>query len=181
MKKIAVAITGASGSIYAKRFLQQLSQFEDVEVGVVLSKNAPDVWQQELQEEPVIPFKVYDRGDYFAPFASGSAGYQHVVIIPCSMGTVGRIAHGISDDLTSRAADVALKERRQLICVVRESPLSLVHLDNLRTITQAGGIILPAAPSFYSRPKDMNELVDTVTHRVLDLIGLDAKGYRWGE
>jgi 4-hydroxy-3-polyprenylbenzoate decarboxylase len=97
------------------------------------------------------------------------------------MGTVGRIAHGISDDLTSRAADVALKERRQLICVIRESPLSLIHLDNLRTITQAGGIILPAAPSFYSRPKDMNELVDTVTHRVLDLIGLDAKGYRWGE
>lgn len=179
MKKVAIGITGASGSIYAKRFMQQLNQFPDVEAGVVFSKNAPDVWKQELDEVMEVPFKVYDRSDYFAPFASGSAGYQHVVLIPCSMGTLGRIAHGISDDLTTRAADVALKERRQLICVVRESPFSLIHLDNMRTVTQAGGIIVPAAPSFYSRPKDMNELVDTVTHRVLDLIGLDAKGYRW--
>ncbi|MFK7969354.1 MAG: UbiX family flavin prenyltransferase [Bacteroidia bacterium] len=181
MKKIAVGITGASGSIYAKRFLEQLTHFPDIEVGVVFSKNAPDVWEHELQEKLEVPFKVYDRGDYFAPFASGSAGYQHVVLIPGSMGTLGRIAHGISDDLITRAADVALKERRQLICVVRESPFSLIHLDNMRTVTQAGGIILPAAPSFYSRPADMNALVDTVTHRVLDLIGLDAKGYRWGE
>ena len=181
MKKVAVGITGASGSIYAQRFLAQLKQFPEVEGGVVFSKNAPDVWEHELGGEPEVPFPVYDRSDYFAPFASGSAGYQHIVLIPCSMGTLGRIAHGISDDLITRAADVALKERRQLICVVRESPYSLVHIENMKIITQAGGIIVPATPSFYSRPADMNELVDTVTHRVLDLIGLDAKGYRWGE
>lgn len=181
MKKIAVAITGASGSIYAQRLLMQLSHFQDIEVGVVLSKNAPDVWLHELGESPDIPFTVYDRSDYFAPFASGSAQYNHVVMIPCSMGTLGRIAHGISDDLITRAADVALKERRQLICVVRESPLNLVHIDNMRTVTQAGGIILPATPSFYSKPASIEAVVDTVTHRVLDMIGLDAKGYRWGE
>ena len=181
MKKIAIGITGASGSIYAKRFLDQLRRFPEVEAGVVFSKNAPDVWSHELGESPDVPFKVYERSDYFAPFASGSAGYEHVVLIPCSMGTLGRIAHGISDDLITRAADVALKERRQLICVVRESPLSLIHLDNMRTITQSGGIILPAAPSFYSRPADMNALVDTITHRVLDLVGLDAGGFRWAE
>lgn len=181
MKKIVVAITGASGSIYAKRLMEQLSPFDDVEVGVVYSKNAPDVWRHELGEEIHTDFPVYDRSDYRAPFASGSAKYEHMVIIPCSMGTLGRIAHGISDDLTSRAADVILKERRQLICVIRDTPLNLIHIENMRKVTQAGGIILPAAPSFYSLPKDINELVDTVTHRVLDMVGLDPKTYRWGE
>ena len=180
-KKVIVSITGASGSIYADRFLKQLAQFDHVEAGVVFSKNAPDVWEHELSRPMEVPFPVYDRSNYRAPFASGSAKFMHMVIIPCSMGTLGRIAHGISDDLTTRSADVILKERRQLICVVRDTPLNLIHIDNMKKVTEAGGIILPAAPSFYSRPKDMNELVDTVTHRVLDLIGLDPKGYRWGE
>lgn len=182
MKKIVVAITGASGSIYAKRLLQQLQSFDNVEVGVVLSKNAADVWRQELSEEINIPFKVYDRSDYFAPFASGSAKYMYMVIVPCSMGTLGRITHGISDDLTSRAADVILKERRKLICVVRDTPLNLIHIENMRTLTLAGGIIMPAAPSFYSRPQTFEELADTVTHRILDQLDLDIKqAYRWGE
>lgn len=181
MKKIVIAITGASGSIYAKRLMEQLSHFEDVEVGVVYSKNAPDVWRHELGEEISTNFPVYDRSDYRAPFASGSAKYEHMVIIPCSMGTLGRIAHGISDDLTSRAADVILKERRQLICVIRDTPLNQIHIENMLKVTQAGGIILPAAPSFYSLPKDINEVVDTVTHRVMDMMGLDPKTYRWGE
>ena len=180
-KKIVVAVTGASGSLYAQRFLRYLQAFPDLEVGLVLSKNAPDVWEHELGSAPDLPFPVYDRSDYRAPFASGSARYQHMVIIPCSMGTLGRIAAGFSDDLITRAADVVLKERRQLICVVRDTPLNLIHIDNMRTVTQAGGIILPAVPSFYSRPQTIEEVVDTVVHRVLDLVGLDARGYRWGE
>jgi len=180
-KKIVVAITGASGSIYAQRFLKQLQAYPDLEVGLVLSKNAPDVWQHELGEVPEFPFPVYDRTNYLAPFASGSAQYRHMVIIPCSMGTLGRIAAGFSDDLITRAADVILKERRQLICVVRDTPLNLIHIDNMRTVTQAGGIILPAVPSFYSKPKTIEEVVDTVVHRVVDLVGLDARSYRWGE
>jgi len=180
MKKIVVAITGASGSIYAQRFLHFLSQTPDVEVGVVMSKNAPDVWEHELGGRPDFPFTIYDRSDYRAPFASGSAKFEHMVIIPCSMGTLGRIAHGFSDDLITRAADVVLKERRQLICVVRDTPFNLIHIENMRTLTLAGGLILPAIPSFYSKPQNLEEAVDTVVHRALDQIGLSPKTYRWG-
>ncbi len=179
--KIIVAVTGASGSIYAKRMFWQLSRRDDVEVGVVLSSNAKTVWHQELDENMDIPFTVYDRKDYFAPFASGSAKYMHMVIVPCSMGTLGRIAHGISDDLTTRAADVILKERRQLICMVRETPLSPIHIDNMKAVTAAGGVVLPCSPSFYSRPTSFEELADTVVLRALDLMGLDNQSYRWGE
>ncbi|TAE54716.1 MAG: UbiX family flavin prenyltransferase [Bacteroidetes bacterium] len=181
MKKIVVAVTGASGSIYAKRFLHQLAAFPDVEVGVVLSKNAADVWQHELGEAPELPFPVYGLNDYRAPFASGSARYMHMVIMPCSMGTLGRIASGFSDDLITRAADVILKERRQLICVIRDTPLNLIHIENMRTVTLAGGVIMPAMPSFYSLPDSIGAVADTVTHRALDLMGLDPKAYRWGE
>lgn len=182
MKKVIIAVTGASGSLYAKRIFHHLAKLkEEVEVGVVFSDNALTVWKQELDEEPEIPFKKYSKRDFFAPFASGSARFEHMIIIPCSMGTLGRIAHGISDDLITRAADVVLKERRQLICVVRDTPLSLIHLDNMRTIAQAGGMIMPAAPSFYSKPTDFNQLADTVVHRVLDQMGIDVHAYRWGE
>lgn len=179
--KIVVAITGASGSIYARRTLQHLARRTDVEVGVVLSRNAATVWEQELGTAIDCPFKVYERGDFFAPFASGSARYMHMLIVPCSMGTLGRIAQGVSDDLITRAADVMLKERRRLICMVRDTPLSLIHIENMRTVTLAGGIVLPAAPSFYSKPASMEALADTVVLRALDLMGLDAGGYRWGE
>ena len=180
-QKIIVAVTGASGSIYARRMLFHLEKMDNVDVGVVLSKNAETVWQQELGEKPVIPFPVYARNDFFAPFASGSARYQHMVIVPCSMGTLGRIVHGISDDLITRAADVMLKERRQLICMVRDTPLSQIHLDNMATLSRAGGIVMPAAPSFYSQPKNFDELADTVVHRALDLMGLHPNTFRWGE
>lgn len=181
--KIVLAITGASGSIYAKRLLEHLALFPEVEVGIVMSKNAPDVWKQEIGTEMVFSprFKVYERTDYFAPFASGSAQYTKMVICPCSMGTLGRIAHGISDDLTTRAADVILKERRKLICLIRDTPLNLIHIENMRIITLAGGIIMPAAPSFYSRPMSIEALADTVVERILDQLGLDTKAYRWGE
>lgn len=104
-----------------------------------------------------------------------------MVIVPCSMGTLGRIAHGISDDLTSRAADVILKERRQLICMVRDTPMNLIHLENMRSLTIAGATMLPAIPSFYSRPTTIEEVVDTVVDRILDQLGLEPSTYRWGE
>jgi len=183
-KKIVVAVTGASGSIYAKRLFENLSLISnqvELEVGVVFSKNAMDVWIHEIGDMPMIPYKIYERDNYFAPFASGSARYTEMIIIPCSMGTVGRIANGFSDDLITRAADVILKERRRLICVIRDTPLNLIHLENMVKITQAGGIILPAAPSYYSRPQNFDQLADTVVHRVMDLMGLPIDAYRWQE
>lgn len=174
--------------MYARRLLQHLANLHtagtQLEVGLVLSKNARTVWEYEL-EQPFptdLPFRTYETNDFMAPFASGSARYQYMVIVPCSMGTLGRIAHGISDDLVSRAADVVLKERRKLICVLRDTPYSLIHIDNMRTVTQAGGIIMPASPSFYSRPADFDALADTVIHRVLDMLDLPVSGaYRWSE
>jgi 4-hydroxy-3-polyprenylbenzoate decarboxylase len=183
--KIAVAVTGASGSIYAKVLLEKLEQLKDQvqEVSLVWSNNAFTVWQQELGDKQYaqFPFKVWDKNDFMAPFASGSSSYEALIICPCSMGMVGRIANGISNDLVTRAADVMLKERRKLICVVRETPYNLIHLRNMTAITEAGGIICPATPSFYSRPQTMDEVAYTVIHRVLQLAGIKTDGYSWGE
>jgi len=185
MIKIAIAITGASGSIYAKVLLEQLQRLQTqvAEVGLVWSDNAFTVWQHEIgnKDYEQFPFKVWDKNDFMAPFASGSSSYNALIICPCSMGTLGRIAAGISNDLVTRAADVMLKERRKLICVVRETPYSLVHLRNMTAVTEAGGIICPATPSFYSKPATMDDVAYTVIHRVLQLAGLNAEGYRWGE
>jgi 4-hydroxy-3-polyprenylbenzoate decarboxylase len=184
-KKIIIAITGASGSVYAKVLLDKLVALQDQidAVGIVMSDNAKDVWKFELGNTSydTLPFKMYDKNDFFAPFASGSAKYDSMVICPCSMGTMARIATGISNDLTTRAADVVLKERRKLILVTRDTPLSLIHIENMRTITLAGGIILPAAPSFYSKPQSFEELAATVVDRIIDQIGLTQNAYRWSE
>jgi len=184
-KKIVVAITGASGSIYAKVLLQKLVMLKDqiTEVGIVMSDNAKDVWKFELDDETYknFDFNFYGKNDFMAPFASGSAKYDTMIVIPCSMGTMGRIAAGISNDLTTRAADVILKERRKLILVARDTPLSLIHINNMKTITEAGGIICPAVPFFYNKPKTIEEVAETVVNRVLDLAGLDNPSYRWGE
>lgn len=183
--KIAVAVTGASGSIYAKVLLEKLQQLKDqvTEVGIVWSDNAHTVWKEELGDELYknFPFKVWDKNDFMAPFASGSASYSALIICPCSMGMIGRIASGISNDLVTRAADVMLKERRKLICVVRETPYNLIQLRNMTAITEAGGIICPATPSFYSRPQNFEELAYTVIQRVLQLAGLQVDGYKWQE
>ncbi|MCC7029442.1 MAG: UbiX family flavin prenyltransferase [Chitinophagaceae bacterium] len=183
MKKIAVGITGASGAVYAKVLLDKLMQIDETEISVVMSNNAKDVWKFELGNEIYkdMNVKFYDIRDYFAPFASGSSSYEALVICPCSMGTLGRIANGISDNLISRAADVMLKERRKLICVVRDTPYNLIHINNMKTVTEAGGIICPASPSFYSLPKNFEELAATVTDRVITLLGLQIKTYRWSE
>ncbi len=184
MKKIAIAITGASGSIYAKLMLQKLQNAGDQmqEVAVVISNNAKFVWQTEIGDESYnqFPFRFFEKTDFTAPFASGSAQYDALIIIPCSMGTLGRIAAGTSNDLVTRGADVMLKERKKLILVVRETPYNLVHIRNMETVTLAGGIICPATPSFYSRPTTIEEAALTVVHRVLDIAGLRNESFRWG-
>lgn len=183
--KIIIAVTGASGSIYAKVLLDKLTKLNDQfeEVALVFSDNAKEVWKLELDNEDHqnYQFKSYTKNDFMAPFASGSAKFNIMVICPCSMGTMARIATGISNDLITRAADVVLKERRKLILVTRDTPLSLIHINNMKTITEAGGIILPASPSFYSKPKTMEELAATVVDRIIDLMGLEQKSYRWSE
>ncbi|WP_118972780.1 UbiX family flavin prenyltransferase [Taibaiella koreensis] len=183
--KIAVAITGASGSIYVQQLLYKLARLEDqiTEVGIVWSDNAKTVWEEELgnKDYDQFPFKVWAKNDFYAPFASGSADYQALIICPCSMGTLGRIAGGISDNLITRAADVMLKERRKLICMIREMPYSLVHINNMKTVTEAGGIICPASPSFYHKPHTLEEATQTVVDRLINLAGLRAGGFRWGQ
>lgn len=183
-KKIVIAITGASGSIYAKLLLDILAQCKDQyeELGVVMSDNAKAVWEHELGNQTYqdYAFQFYHKSDFNAPFASGSAQYTDMVIVPCSMGTMGRIASGISNDLSTRAADVMLKERRNLILVARETPLNLIHIENMQKLTQAGAIICPAVPSFYSQPKNIEELSLTVVNRILDLLEINHNSYRWG-
>jgi len=189
MNKVVIAITGASGSVYAKLLTEKLialkSQWQ--ELSIVMSNNAKEVWKTELgnDAESFIAqtrraIKYFDKHDFSAPFASGSAQYNIMIIVPCSMGTLGRIANGTSDDLITRAADVILKERRKLILVPRDTPYNLIHIKNMETITLAGGIICPASPSFYHQPKTTEELVMTIVDRVLDLAGFDIKTFRWG-
>jgi len=185
MNKIVIAITGASGSLYAKILLEKLSQLKDQwhELAVVMSDNAKEVWKTELgnEEYEKFPVKYYTSKDFTAPFASGSGQFNTMIIVPCSMGTLGRVASGISNDLITRAADVILKEKRKLICMVRDTPYNLIHIRNMETVTLAGGIICPATPSFYSRPKTIEDLASTVVDRILDLAGLDIKTFRWGK
>ncbi len=183
-RKIIVAVTGASGVIYAKILFDKLHELKDQvdEVGVVFSANALDIWKYELDEEFVAryPFQVYTKDDFYAPFASGSAKFDTMIVCPCSMGTLGRIAHGVSDDLVTRAADVMLKEKRKLILVPRETPYSLIHLENMKTLTLAGASICPATPSFYSKPSSINQLAETVVERILNLAGFTIESFEWG-
>lgn len=184
MKKIAVAITGASGSIYAKLLMQKLCDLKEqiTELSVVITENAKEVWRTELNEDGFqnFPARYFTTTDFSAPFASGSAQYDALIIIPCSMGTLGRIAAGISNDLITRGADVMLKERKKLILVIRETPYNLVHIRNMETVMLAGGIICPASPSFYSRPQSLEQAAATVVDRALDLAGISVKSFRWG-
>ncbi len=185
MHKIVVAITGASGSIYAKLLLDKLYGIKEqwTELSVVMTENAKLVWKTELdnQDFDIYKVKFFSQQDFFAPFASGSGNYDTMIVVPCSMGTLGRIATGVSNDLITRAADVILKERRKLICVVRDTPYNLIHIRNMETVTLAGGIICPATPSFYSKPKTIEEAAATVVDRVIDLAGLQINTFRWGK
>lgn len=184
-RKVVVAIGGASGTIYAKLLLDKLvllSKQVDLELAIVMSTNAHINWELEIGDDSYqsYPFDYYRPDNFMAPFASGSAQFDTMIICPASMGLLSRVANGISSNLIERAADVMLKERRQLILVPREMPYSLIHIRNMETLTLAGGIICPATPSFYSQPQDINALLHTVVDRILDLAGFPHKSYRWG-
>ncbi len=173
--KLVVAITGASGAIYAQRLIDHL---RTQEVHLVLSPYAEEVAAAELDGgKLVVPRHVirHDNRSMHVPFVSGSAAFDGMVIIPCSMGTLGRVAHGTSDDVIARAADVFLKERRKLILVPRETPYNLIHVRNMERLLEAGADIIPATPSFYNRPRTVQQVVDTVVARVLDHLGVPHK------
>lgn len=196
-RRLVVCITGASGSIYARRLLHSVAAARagtipgeparpQLQIDVVASQNAPQVWQQELREPMPQSFgpgvRQWDRMDFGAPFASGSNAPDAVIAIPCSMSTLARVANGGGTDLIARACEVALKERRPLVLVVRETPLSLVHLRNMVAATEAGAIILPAVPSFYGDVTTLEQAVDTVVVRALDRAGLKLPLLRrWGD
>jgi flavin prenyltransferase len=178
--KLVIAATGASGTIYLQRLLSQIDCSAN-EVHLVLSGHAKQVAAQEV-ERLTIPEGVFEHGenDLNVPFVSGSARFDAMVIVPCSMATLGRVASGCSDTALLRAADVFLKERRKLILVPRETPWSLVHARNVVTLLEAGAILLPAIPSFYSRPRSVEDVADTVVWRILDQLGLpNPAAYRW--
>lgn len=181
-QRIIVAVTGASGAIYARQTLERLIAADSVEhIALVCSATALKTLPFEGVELPSHPkIETFDNGDLFAPPASGSARYDAMIVAPCSAGTLGRIACGTAQTLIERAADVMLKERRRLIFVFREAPYSLIHLRNMTAVTEAGGIILPASPSFYSHPSTIGELVSTVVERALSLAGVETPHYEWG-
>ena len=176
-RKIVIGVGGASGQPYAQRTLAFLAEHAaalDLEPHVVFSSTARIVWADEVGTDPKdFGFPLYNSKDMTAPFASGSARFEGMLMIPCSAGQLGRVAHGISTDLISRAADVMLKERRRLVMVLRETPFSLVHIRNMEQATLAGAMIMPASPSFYSKPQDMTALIDTVVARALDRMDID--------
>ncbi|MBS6460043.1 MAG: UbiX family flavin prenyltransferase [Alistipes sp.] len=180
---IVVAVTAASGSIYARLLVETLAASEEVErIALVYSENARAVAEHEGVAMPADAKIVeYSNSDLFASPASGSAAWDAMVVVPSSVGTVGRIAGGVSQTLIERAADVMLKERRRLVFVVRETPYSLVHLRNMVALTEAGAVIVPASPSFYSKPATVEELCRTVVERVVALLGIAAPHYEWGK
>ena len=179
--KVIVAITGASGAIYARQTLEVLTLHPDVErIALILSDHAEDVMRAEGVTLPTSERIVrYANSDMWASVASGSARWDAMLVVPASMGTVARIAAGISRTLIERAADVMLKERRPLVMVVRESPYSLIHLRNMTTLTEAGAIILPASPSFYSNPETILQAVDTVVERIMAHAAIEAPHYEF--
>lgn len=182
-RRVIVAVSGASGSVYALSLLRRLRELPSppAEVAVIFTDNAEEIMLYEtgVSYKPSGSEKRYANRDFNASFASGSSRFDTMIIVPSSMGMIGRIAHGVSDDLITRAADVMLKERRKLIMVPRETPYNLIHLNNMKLLTEAGAIICPATPSFYSRPETIEQLVMTVTDRIMSLAQFDIETYRW--
>lgn len=182
-RRIVVGITGASGQIYAKILLDMLAlhSSEFAEIAVVFTQTGKQVFDYETGEDifKYEHIKIYSNEDLFAPPASGSSTYDSLLVVPCSMGTLARIAGGYANNLIARTADVMLKERRRLIIVARETPLNLIHIRNMEQITLAGGIICPASPSFYSKPQSVHDVAKTVVERVLRLADIEVDSYEW--
>lgn len=181
-RQVVLAVTGASGACYAQRFLERTAALDGVAVHLLMTNTAREVWRHELGDGPVEGrFTLLDNRRFDSPFCSGSAAADVMVVLPCSMGTLARIAAGTADDAVARIADVQLKERRPLILVPRETPLNLIHLRNMTTLAQAGAVIAPAAPGFYTRPDSLDTLVDTFVARILQLAGIAPleDSYRW--
>ena len=186
MKRLVIGISGASGAPYARRLLHVLSNSDfgfELSLSLVLSRTAEQVWHHECGGSPHdLGLPVYAERDYSAPFASGSSAADAMAVVPASMSCIARIAHGISDDLLTRAADVMLKERRRLVLLPREAPYSAIHLENMLALTRAGAVIVPASPSFYGRPATLDDAIDSVLSRVLDQLALpNALAKRWGQ
>lgn len=184
-KNIVVAVTGASGSMYAKQLLETLAKYKGQyqNLALVFTDIAREIWKHEIGKNLPEEGRLtnYDSRNLNAPFASGSSRYNCLIVCPCSMGMLARIANGTSDDLVARTADVMLKERRTLIVVPREAPYNLIHIQNMERITLAGGIVCPASPSFYTNPASLSQAVQTVVDRILDLVGIEIATQRWGE
>lgn len=181
-RKIIVAVTGASGSVYARLLCRELARAEEVgEIALIVTRNGGEVAVFEDSAEWMDDARLtrYPNDDLFSPPASGSADYDAMAVIPCSMGMAGRLAAGVSDDLASRAADVMLKERRPLILVPREAPVSTIHLRNLATLSECGAVVCPASPSFYGHPQDIEQLCGSIVQRVVALLGVDRPRYQW--
>ncbi|MBE9488122.1 MAG: UbiX family flavin prenyltransferase [Bacteroidetes bacterium] len=180
--KVTLAITGASGSIYARQLIQCLIKQDVVEsITVICSKNGLEVMDFEgefIPENEKVTLK--NNKDFYSHTVSGSSCDDVMIIIPCSVGMMSRIAGGISDDVISRSADVILKERRKIIFVVRETPLNIIHIRNMQTLSEAGAIIMPASPSFYSKPQNIEDVAMTVTNRVMSLLGF-KNDFSWGK
>jgi 4-hydroxy-3-polyprenylbenzoate decarboxylase len=173
--KLVVGIGGASGSPYAKRLLDFLARegpAAGVSVDLVFTTTGRQIWTHEIGSPPDYPFKVWKNQDLTAPFASGSSRYDAMAVVPCSAAGLARIAYGVSTDLVGRAADVMLKERKRLVLLLRETPISLIHARAITQVVEAGAFVMPATPSFYSQPRTIDELVDTVVARVLDRLGI---------
>ena len=191
MKKILLGITGASGQIYASKMMEVVRAINGefsgsgngsaagmgIRLDLVFTDTAKVVWEEELGVP--VPANTLDNNSYYHPYASGSNAADVMIIMPCTMGTIGRIASGATSDLLTRAADVMLKERRPLIIVPRETPFNLIHLRNLTTLAEAGAIIAPASPSFYTHPQNMEELIDTFVRRILNIAGIEVKFKRF--
>ncbi len=183
---IVVGITGASGSIYAKRLIEQLCklrQKNNLIIDLIFSDTGKKVFLHENKEDFNInlPVRIFENDNFFAPFASGSSTADALVIIPCSMGTLGRIAHGTSENLMCRTADVVLKEKKKLLLLIRETPLNLLHIKNMELVCLAGGTIFPASPSFYLNPETIEDVINSVIFRIIDHLDINQEIKRWGE
>lgn len=183
MKRLIVGISGASGVIYAQRFLQKVAKYNKTELHLIVSANAQAVVDHELGEETdlsQLAFRTYRPDDLMAPICSGSFPVNGMIVIPCSMKTLAGMATGFADNLLLRAADVTMKEKRPLYLVPREMPLSPIHLENMLKLASRGAQIIPACPGFYHLPKDLDELIDQFVFRIMDILGLKSPLKRWG-